>query len=184
MNDQAVRGRRVAITSRAEGGRIVPIEASVAEVVEPVMASAVPAGIGALVEALVGGLTDKWERMTAAMESAGSRPVVVEMPEHVTAALTAAATTSLPDIIVNVPPQPTPVVNVTVPDVIVNVPEQPSPIVNVAPAQITVEAQPAPVVNVTVEQPAEEKEPDRKVTFKRDGQGRIISAEVHDDPGQ
>lgn len=176
-----VRGRRVALQPRI-------VEAEKAEVVQPetVAASGAAAGIGQLVEALIGGLGAKWDAMTQAMNEASSRPVRVEIPEHVTAAITAAATQVPQPIVVNVPEQPAPIVNVTVPEqqITVNVPEQPAPQVTVESPSVTVEAAPAPNVQVTVEQPAKlevDAEPDRKVTFKRDAGGRIISAEVRDD---
>lgn len=176
VNDVPVRGRRMVVASRVEGGRRLPLEA----VVEPevVVASSPATGIGALVEAVVGGLHDRFSEMTRAMESLGSRPLVVDMPEAVTAALVAAG--NQPDIIVNVPPQPAPVVNVTVPEqpapqVTVNVPEQAAPVVQVDVAAPVVNV-PETVVNVTV--PAEEKEPPKRVTFKRDRMGEIVSAEI------
>ena len=73
-------------------------------------------------------------------------------------------------VIVNVPEQPAPIVNVTVPEpiVTVNVPEQPPPV-------IVLPEQPAPVVNVIVPDP-----PARVIEFERDVFGRISGAEVVD----
>lgn len=168
------------VASRHVNGRRLPLEATIAE---PVVASSQPSGIGALVEAVVGGLHDKLNEMTRVMSEVGTRPVVLEMPEHVTAAITAAATQGVPEVIVNVPPQPAPIVNITMPEhpapqVTVNVPEAPAPVVTVEAPNITVEAAPAPVVEVTVEQPV-----DRTVTFKRDSRDLIVGADIHDEAG-
>lgn len=180
MSDVPVRGRRMVVASRHVNGRRLPLEATVEP--EVVVASSPAQGIGALVEAVVGGLHDKLNEITRVMSEVGTRPVVLEMPEHVTAAITAAATQGVPEVIVNVPPQPTPIVNITMPEhpapqVTVNVPEQPAPVVTVEAPNITVEAAPAPVVEVTVEAP---REPNRQVTFQRDRLGEIVSAEIEE----
>lgn len=100
----------------------------------------------------------------------------------------------MPDVVVNVPEQPAPIVNVAAPEVSVEAPvvnvTTPEPVVNVdvAAPEVTVEAAEVvvPPTVVNVEQPVVNVEPTvvvespaaSSVKFKRDSQGRIVGAEV------
>ena len=79
-----------------------------------------------------------------------------------------------PTVVVQVPEQPAPVVQVDV-----QVPEQPAPevVVNVAPAPVEVQV-PAPVVHVDPTIVVQEPAGTKKVEIKRDPLGRIAAAEI------
>jgi len=64
------------------------------------------------------------------------------------------------------------------PQIIINVPEQPAPIVNVAPAEVTVNVEPTPVVIQVPEQPAPVKPKRERQRVIRDRAGNISATET------
>lgn len=173
------------VTATGWAGETLPVAIEVEEpdpIEEPAVVAAVEDHSGAMaLGALLAGVGQKFGEMMQAITALGNRPVVVEMPQELTAAMT-----DRPSIIVNVPEQPPAQITVEQPAITVEAPN-----VNIEPAQITVETPavtvevaaaevtvPTPQVNVTVENPS----PTRKITFERDpGTGRIESAEVEDE---
>lgn len=169
------------VTATGWAGETLPVEIEVEEPALAVVAAAEDHSGAMALGALLAGVGQKFGEMMQAITALGNRPVVVEMPQELTAAMT-----DRPSIIVNVPEQPPAQITVEQPAITVEAPN-----VNIEPAQITVETPavtvevaaaevvvPTPNVNVTVENPS----PTRKITFERDpGTGRIESAEVEDE---